>query len=102
MNYGSREGTGVRRRAAQAASRRASSQSLQEARRLGRQLSDALTSRDAIAEATGVLLAQGAGGRQDAFAALAATARRSDRSLEDVARALLDAVTARNSDSAAT
>ena len=45
---------------AQAAILLANSQSLREARRLSRQLTDALASRDAIAQATGVLLAQGA------------------------------------------
>ena len=88
--------------AAQAAILLANSQSLAEARRLSRQLTTALAGRDAIAEATGVLLAQGAASRQDAFATPAATARRSDRPVEDVARALLAAVTARNSGSAAT
>jgi ANTAR domain-containing protein len=92
-------GTGLL--AAQAAILLANSQSLAEARRLSRQLTDALASRDVIAQATGVLLAQGAAGRQDAFATLAATARRSGRSIEDVARAMLAAVTARHSGSAA-
>ncbi len=102
MNYGPHDEHVMRLLAAQAAILLANTQSLQEARRLSRQLTDALASRDAIAQATGVLLAQGAVGRQDAFAILAATARQSDRSIEDVARALLAAVTARNSDSAAT
>jgi GAF domain-containing protein len=102
MNYGPRDEQVMRLLAAQAAILLANSQSLAEARRLSRQLTAALASRDAIAQATGVLLARGAASRQDAFATLAATARRSDRSIEDVARALLAAVTARNSGSAAT
>jgi hypothetical protein len=43
-----------------------------------------------------VLLAQGATSGQDAFAALAAAARRAERPVGDVARALLTAVAARN------
>ena len=85
--------------AAQAAILLANVQSLQAARRLSRQLAAALTSRDAVARATGVLLAQGATSPQDAFALLADTARRSDRTVEDVARALLAAVTARTTGS---
>jgi GAF domain-containing protein len=102
MNYGPHDEHVMRLLAAQAAILLANSQSLAEARRLSRQLTSALASRDAIAQATGVLLARGAASRQDAFAALAATARRSDRSVEDVARALLAAVTTRDSGSAAT
>jgi GAF domain-containing protein len=102
MNYGPQDEHVMRLLAAQAAILLANTQSLAEARRLSRQLTDALASRDAIAQAIGVLLAQGAASRQDAFATLAATARQSDRSVEDVARALLAAVTARNSGSAAT
>lgn len=100
MNYGPQDEHVMRLLAAQAAILLANSQSLREARRLSRQLTDALSSRDAVAQATGVLLAQGAASRQDAFGTLAATARQSDRSVEDVARALLVAVTARNSGSA--
>jgi GAF domain-containing protein len=102
MNYGPHDEHVMRLLASQAAILLANTQSLAEARRLSRQLTDALASRDAIAQATGVLLAQGAATRQDAFATLAATARRSDRPVEDVARALLAAVTARNTGSTAT
>jgi GAF domain-containing protein len=102
MNYGLQDEQVMRLLAAQAAILLANTQSLQGARRLSRQLTEALSSRDAIAQATGVLLARGAASRQEAFATLAATARRSDRAIEDVASALLAAVTARNSDSAAT
>jgi GAF domain-containing protein len=97
-NYGTHDEQVMRLLAAQAAILLANTQSLAEARRLSRQLSEALTSRDVIAQATGVLLAQGATSRQDAFAALAAAARRTQRPLEDVARALLTAVTARSGD----
>jgi GAF domain-containing protein len=101
MNYGPHDEQVMRLLAAQAAILLANSQSLQEARRLSRQLTTALAGRDAVAQATGVLLAQGAATRQEAFATLAATARQSDRTVEAVARALLAAVTARNSDHAA-
>jgi GAF domain-containing protein len=96
MNYGPHDEHVMRLLAAQAAILLANSQSLAEARRLSRRLTDALTSRDAISQATGVLLAQGAVSRQDAFAHLAAAAGRTGHSLEDIARALLDFVTARN------
>lgn len=98
MNYGPHDEQVMRLLAGQAAILLANSQSLAEARRLSRQLTDALASRDAIAQATGVLLAQGAAGQEAAFATLAAAANRTGRPLEDVARALLSAVTARNSD----
>ena len=80
--------------AAQAAILLANTQSVQEARRLSRQLTEALRSRDAIGRATGVLLARGAAGQQDAFTTLAAAARQSHSPVEDVARALVSAVTA--------
>ncbi|MFW3172849.1 GAF and ANTAR domain-containing protein [Geodermatophilus sp. CPCC 206100] len=99
MNYGPQDEHVMRLLASQAAILLANTQSLAAARRLSRQLTDALAGRDAIAQATGVLLAQGARSRQDAFATLAATARQSERSVEDVARALLAAVAARNSGS---
>ena len=102
MNYGPHDEQVMRLLAAQAAILLANTRSLQEARRLSRQLAEALSGRDAIAQAIGVLLAQGAASRQDAFATLAATARQADRPVQDVARALLAAVTARHSGSAAT
>jgi GAF domain-containing protein len=97
MSYGTHDEEVMRLLAAQAAILLANTRSLAEARRLSRQLTEALSSRDAIAQATGVLLAQGAGSRQEAFAALVATARRSGRPIEEVARALLAAVTTRTS-----
>ena len=95
-NYGPHDEHVMRLLAAQAAILLANSQSLQEARRLSRQLTEALASRDAVAQATGVLLARGATSPQDAFATLAAAARQAERPVEDVARALLAAVTTRN------
>ena len=82
--------------AAQAAILLANSQSLHEARRLSRQLTEALAGRDVVAQATGVLLARGATSTEDAFSSLAAAARRTDRPVRDVARALVTAVAARN------
>jgi GAF domain-containing protein len=96
LNYGPGDEHVIRLFAAQAAVLLANSQSLAEARRLGRQLTGALASRDAVAQAIGVLLARGAAGQQEAFASLAATARQSRRSVADVARALVATVTARN------
>lgn len=86
--------------ARQAAILLSNTQTLQEARRLSRQLTEALTSRDIIAQATGILLARGAASRQAAFAALTAAARRDHRSLVEVAGDLLAEVSARNADSA--
>jgi GAF domain-containing protein len=100
MNYGPHEEQVMRLLAGQAAILLANSQSLAEARRLSRQLTEALASRDVVAQATGVLLGQGLPSREEAFAALAAAAVRADRPVEDVARALLRAVTARNTRSA--
>ncbi len=96
MNYGPHDEHVMRLLSGQAAILLANTQSLQEARRLSRQLTEALASRDAIARATGVLLAQGATGEQEAFATLAASARRADRPVQDVAHALVAAVAARN------
>jgi GAF domain-containing protein len=95
-NYGPTDEHIMRLLAGQAAILLANSQSLREARRLSRQLTEALTSRDAVAQAIGVMLARGAASRQEAFAALAAAARQSDRPVDEVARAVLDAVTARH------
>jgi len=96
MNYGPHDEHVMHLLAGQAAILLANTQSLAEARRLSRQLTEALADRDAIARATGVLLAQGAAGEQEAFATLAAAARQADRPVLDVARALVAAVAARN------
>ena len=94
QNYGPHDEHVMRLLAAQAAILLANSQSLREARRLSRQLTEALVSRDAIAQATGVLLARGATSQQEAFADLATAARQSHRPVVDVARAVLAAVSA--------
>src|SRR3712207_1958864 len=96
MNYGPHDEHVMRLLAGQAAILLANSQSLQTARRLSRQLTEALASRDAIARATGVPLAPGATREPEAFATLAAAAHQADRPVQDVARALVAAVTARN------
>jgi GAF domain-containing protein len=93
-NYGPRDEHIMRLLAAQAAILLANSQSLREARRLSRKLTGALASRDAVAQAIGVLLARGAASQQDAFAALATAARHSQRPVEEVARTLLAEVQA--------
>jgi GAF domain-containing protein len=95
-NYTPHEERVMRLFADQAAILLANTQSLQQARRLSRQLTDALGSRDAVMRATGVLLARGAADPDAAFLALSDTARRSGRTVQDVARELLAAVTARN------
>jgi GAF domain-containing protein len=101
-NYGVHDEHVMRLLAGQAAILLANSQSLQAARRLSRQLTEALDGRDAVARAIGVLLARGATSEEDAFGALAAAARQSDRSVQDVARALLAAVVDRNTRAAGT
>src|SRR3954454_20178232 len=88
--------------AEQAAILLANTQSLQQARRLSRQLTDALVSRDAIVRATGVLLARGAADEDAAFVALTDAARRSGSTVQQLARDLLAAVAAGNADSSAT
>jgi GAF domain-containing protein len=100
MNYGPHDEHVMRLLAGQAAILLANTQSLHEARRLSRQLTQALASRDAVAMATGVLLARGAQSEQDAFATLAAAAQRADRPVQDLARALVAAMAARNTRSA--
>lgn len=100
MTYGPHDEQVMRLLAAQAAILLTNTQSMQQARRLSRQLTEAVSSRDIIAAATGILLAQGAPTRQDAFVALAATARDSGRSVENVARSLIAAVTTHNNPTA--
>lgn len=98
--YGPHDEHVMRLLAAQAAILLANTQSLQQARRLSRQLTEALTVRDIIGRATGVLLARGAVSEQAAFLALTSTARESGRPVEDVARSLLAALAARNRNAA--
>jgi GAF domain-containing protein len=86
----------------QAAILLANSQSLQQARQLSRQLTDALSGRDVIVRATGVLLARGAADEAAAFTALTDAAGRSGQTVQQLARELLAAVVAGNADSSAT
>src|SRR3954462_1631833 len=88
--------------AEQAAILLANTQSLQQARRLSRQLTDALVSRDAIIRATGVLLARGAADQDVAFIALTDAARRSGNTPNQLPLELLAAVAAGNVDASAT
>jgi GAF domain-containing protein len=102
LNYGTHDEHVMRLFAAQAAILLANTQSVLEARRLSRQLTEALASRDAIAQATGVLLARGAASQEDAFALLAAAARQNHRPVQEVARTFVAAITARNTHRAGT
>jgi GAF domain-containing protein len=101
MNYGPHDEQIMRLLAEQAAILLSNSQSLREARRLSRQLTGALASRDTVAQAVGVLLGRGAGSAREAFATLAVAARQTHRPVEEIARALLTTVTARSTGSAA-
>src|SRR3954463_7205863 len=101
-NYGEHDERVMSLFAEQAAILLANTQSLQQARRLSRQLTDALRGRDAIARATGVLLARGAADPDAAFIALTDAARRSGQTVQQLARELLAAVVAGNADSSAT
>jgi GAF domain-containing protein len=98
-NYGEHDERVMSLFARQAAILLANSQSLQHARRLSRQLTDALAARDAVVRATGVLLARGAADEDAAFIALTDAARRSDQTVQQVARGLLAAVVAHNAGS---
>ncbi|WNV77205.1 GAF domain-containing protein [Geodermatophilus sp. DSM 44513] len=86
--------------ARQAAILLAATQDLTSARALSRRLADALTDRDVIGQATGVLQARGLPDREAAFARLAAAAERSGRPVREVALELLTTVTAGDADSA--
>src|SRR3954454_8782280 len=88
--------------AEQAAILLANTQSLQQARRLSRQVTDALVSGDAIVRAPGGLPARGAPDQDVAFLALPDAAKRSGQPVEQLARELLAAVVAGNADSSAT
>jgi AmiR/NasT family two-component response regulator len=93
MNYGPQDERIMLLLADQAAILLSNSQSLHEARRLSRQLTGALAGRDTIAQAVGVLLGRGATSAEEAFDTLAAAAVQTRRPVEEVARALLIAVT---------
>ena len=101
-NYGEHDERVMSLFAEQAAILLANTQSLQQARRLSRQLTDALHGRDAIVRATGVLLARGAADQDAAFIALTDAAGRSGQTVQQLARDLLAAVVAGNADSSAT
>src|SRR4051795_3812653 len=101
-NYDQHDERVMRLFARQAAILLANTQSLQEARRLSRQLTEALGSRDAIVRATGVLLARGAADEYAAFTELSDAARRSGLTVQAVARELLAAVVSRNARSSST
>ena len=65
---------------------------LADARRLSAQLTEALQRRDLTSQATGVLIARGAGDAETAVAMLVAAARRSNVKLHDVALEVMTSV----------
>ena len=75
--------------ARQAAILLSNTQALADARRLSAQLIEALNNRDIIAQARGVLIAQGAANDQAAFAMLATASQRSNTKLTEVARRVI-------------
>jgi GAF domain-containing protein len=81
--------------AQQAAILLGNSQTLADARRLSSDLADALGNRDVIGQAKGALIAQGAPDEQAAFAMLVSASQRSQTKLHDVARQLMESVSAR-------
>jgi len=85
--------------ARQAAILLANMQSLQDAQQLSAQLKEALTSRDLIGQAKGVLIAQGAAGEEAAFSMLVTASQRANVKLHDVAEQIVAAVTSRRTDS---
>ena len=78
--------------ARQAAVLLVNTQTLADARQLSSDLSQALTNRDIIGQAKGVLIAQGAADEQAAFRMLVSASQRSHTKLHDVARQLVSAV----------
>jgi GAF domain-containing protein len=84
--------------AQQAAVLLVNTQTLSDAHRTNRQLTDALENRDVIGQAKGILLAQGAADDQAAFALLIAASQHAHTKLHTMARQLVDAVTSRNAD----
>lgn len=74
--------------------------SLADAHETSAQVVLALATRDIIGQAKGVLIAQGAGNQDLAFAMLASASQRSNLKLHDVARQLVADVVSRNSGSA--
>jgi GAF domain-containing protein len=84
--------------AQQAAVLLANTQTLADACRTNRRLTDALEHRDVVGQAKGILLAQGAADDQAAFAILVAASQHANTKLHTVARQLVDAVTTSNAD----
>ena len=82
--------------ARQAAILLSNTQALADARRLSAQLIEALNNRDVIAQAQGVLIAQGAANDQAAFAVLATASQRSNTKLTEVARRVIASAISRN------
>jgi GAF domain-containing protein len=85
--------------AEQAAILLANMQSLQDAQQLSAQLKVALTSRDMIGQAKGVLIVQGAAGEEAAFRMLVTASQRSNVKLHEVARQIVAAVISGRTDS---
>jgi GAF domain-containing protein len=85
--------------AQQAAILLANMQSLQDAQQLSTQLKAALTSRDVIGQAKGILLVQGAPGEEAAFGMLVSASQRSNVKLHEVARQIVAAVISGRTDS---
>jgi len=85
--------------AQQAAILLANMRSLQDAQQLSAELKEALTSRDVIGQAKGVLIAQGAAGEEAAFSMLVSASQRSNVKLHEVARQIVGAVISRHTGS---
>lgn len=80
----------------QAAALLANMVALSDARQLSNQLTDALSNRDHIGQAQGILMARGADGGEQAFSMLVAAAQRSNEKLHAVAQQLIASVVAEN------
>lgn len=88
--------------AQQAAILLSNTQALADAQRLSAQLTDALTNRDIIGQAKGVLMAQGAADERSAFAMLATASQRSNTKLTEVAHRVIASAISRNPRSTST
>ena len=77
----------------------ANMRSLQDAQQLSAQLKEALTSRDVIGQAKGILIARGAAGEEAAFGMLVSASQRSNVKLHEVARQLVASHINRRADS---
>jgi len=80
----------------QAAVLLANTQSIAEARELSATLTEALDDRDVVAQATGIMLAQGAVDVEAGFVMLMAAAHQSGLTIHQVSRDLVDLVSTRN------